>query len=306
MNNQDLQPWQGQQFVGVNGSPLVIRGWKQVEVNLLQGSFQHKVLVADSLMSGGILGLDFLQEHGCVVDLSNRVLDIASRGIKIPRETAHRSGGSVTVELINSVTIPPRSELEVLAKTRVHVNGGTWLLEGKDHPAFVARAVVSPRCDSVVVRLLNPHDEGVTVHKKATIAELNELDTVAIVSALTPTEQPKQGLSEEKQQLLWEMVKNCEGELTADQQEEFFELLLSYADAFAESGSDLGRTGKIQHTIHTGEAQPVRQGVRRIPPARKEEVSKLVREMLDKDIISRSSSPWAAPIVLVQKEGRKL
>ena len=54
------------------------------------------------------------------------------------------------------------------------------------------------------------------------------------------------------------------------------------------------------------EAQPICQGVRHIPLSRKTEVTKLVKEMLDKRIVTQSSSPWAAPIVLEGKKGRKL
>ena len=61
-------------------------------------------------------------------------------------------------------------------------------------------------------------------------------------------------------------------------------------------------SGKLHHAIHTGYAPPIRQPVRRIPPFRRQEVQKLLGEMLAKDVIQRSTSPWASPIVLVKKK----
>ena len=228
--------------------------------------------------------------------------------MEVPLQETHKVHHSSDVKLVNAVNIPARSELEVVAKTRVDVvDGGTWLMEEKSnckHPALVARAVVSPHKGTVVVHLLNPHSEPINLHGKATIAELIELYLVSIVTPSAGVERAGT-MSEEKCEMLWVMVKNCGSELTLSEQDEFFELLLSYGDTFAEPGGNIGCTDKLKHTIFTAEAQPIRQGVRRIPLSRKTEVTKLVKEMLDKHIITQSSSPWAAPIVLVKK-GRKL
>ena len=82
----------------------------------------------------------------------------------------------------------------------------------------------------------------------------------------------------------------------------FFHLLLSYADVIADSTADLGRTDKLQHSIHTGDAPPVRQPVRHIPPQRQDEVLTLLQEMLERGVVEPSTSPWASPIVLVRKK----
>ena len=137
---------------------------------------------------------------------------------------------------------------------------------------------------------LNPHSEPITLHGKATITELTELDSVLIVTPSAGVERAGT-MSEEKCEMLWNMVKNCGSELTLSELDEVFELLLSYGDTFAEPEGNLGRTDKLKHTIFTGEAQPIRQGVRRIPLSRKTEVTKLVKEILDKRIITQSSNP---------------
>ena len=82
----------------------------------------------------------------------------------------------------------------------------------------------------------------------------------------------------------------------------FGELLESYADVIAWSPSDLGRTDKLQHRIHTGDACPIRQPLCRIPHHCREEVRQLLDDMLEKKIIEPSVSPWASPVVLVKKK----
>ena len=82
----------------------------------------------------------------------------------------------------------------------------------------------------------------------------------------------------------------------------FHHLLLSYADIFASFTADLGRMDKLVHHIHTGDAMLVQQPVHRIPPQCRGEVSKLLSEMLERGVIEPSTSPWASPIVLVQKK----
>ncbi|BHF70212.1 hypothetical protein SprV_0301326200 [Sparganum proliferum] len=79
-------------------------------------------------------------------------------------------------------------------------------------------------------------------------------------------------------------------------------LLNSFPDLFAWSTDTIGRTHLIQHTIDTGDAKPVWQPPRRIPVRYREEVNKLLDELLQAKIIQPSSSPWASPIALVPKK----
>ena len=65
---------------------------------------------------------------------------------------------------------------------------------------------------------------------------------------------------------------------------------------------DFGRTEILRHKIDTKGSPPIRQQARRLPPYRKEEVKGLLDGMLKKDVITPSKSPWASPVVLVQKK----
>ena len=75
-----------------------------------------------------------------------------------------------------------------------------------------------------------------------------------------------------------------------------------YSDVIAQGSNDLGRTRLLQHHIDTKDATPIRQQARRVPLPRCETVQRLLQEMLTTGIISPSKSPWASPIVLVNKK----
>ena len=111
-------------------------------------------------------------------------------------------------------------------------------------------------------------------------------------------------LSNEKSEMLEALARDSGGNLSKQQQEQFHNLLVQYAGLFAESKLDTGRTDRLTHEIHTNSAMPIRQAMRRLPPPRREAVQGLLTDMLDKDVIQPSGSPWASPIVLVRtKDG---
>ena len=88
-------------------------------------------------------------------------------------------------------------------------------------------------------------------------------------------------------------MERSASDLTPDEKEKLHQLLLECADVFAESSAELGRTNLIKHSIDTspGNEHPIRQPCRRVPPARREQARGLVKDMLQKNIIQRSSSP---------------
>ena len=90
--------------------------------------------------------------------------------------------------------------------------------------------------------------------------------------------------------------------ITMEQKEKFLALMSHYTDIMADSPDKLGRTGVLQHRIDTGSAMPIRQQARRVPLPRRETVRHLLQDMLSRDVISPSKSPWASPIVLVGKK----
>lgn len=54
--------------------------------------------------------------------------------------------------------------------------------------------------------------------------------------------------------------------------------------------------------IHTGDATPIRERYRPLPPLMCMEMKTLLEGMLEKGVIKESCSPWAAPIVLMKKK----
>ena len=80
------------------------------------------------------------------------------------------------------------------------------------------------------------------------------------------------------------------------------EIIKKHKKAFSLSKTDLGRTEVIKHSIDTGDAMPVRQQPRRMSTKQKQEVGKLVDDILDDGVISTSKSPWSSPVVLVKKK----
>lgn len=90
--------------------------------------------------------------------------------------------------------------------------------------------------------------------------------------------------------------------LSADQQARVTALLRKWTHVFAAHEDDFGDTKAVKHHIATGEAPPIRDRYRLVPPKLFAELRELLQEMVDNKVVWESSSPWAAPVVLVHKK----
>jgi hypothetical protein len=67
---------------------------------------------------------------------------------------------------------------------------------------------------------------------------------------------------------------------------------------------ELGCTSQVEHSIETGDARPIKKCPYRIPHALKPVVEEHIDDMLEKNIIEPSTSPWSSSIVLVHKKSK--
>ena len=305
----ELCPLSNQTLVSVNGAPLAARGSIQTSISINGVPLSASVVVVDGLTSEAILGLDFLQRHHCTIDTESWVLLVKSVGLRVPLcPKASPAPPNLSVSVVGSTMIPPQSEMEVLGRVGCDTpmaTQQTWLLEGSlpdRSKAAVARSLVTiaDHNHNVVVRVVNPSDQPVALCNGATIAELHELESDAIQVATT-VQAPAQQIPEAKRHALWEMAQKADS-LSDSEKQTLYETLMSYEDVFAADSSDLGRTGLVHHSVNTGPAAPVRQPPRRLPPHYRERAQELISDMLQRDIIQKSTSPWASPIVLVKKK----
>ena len=62
----------------------------------------------------------------------------------------------------------------------------------------------------------------------------------------------------------------------------------------------------IEHKIETKDSEPIAQKPRRLPFHLRDTVEKMINELEQHNLIRKSSSPWASPVVLVQVPGKDL
>lgn len=128
---QELQPWSALKLISAGRTPLTIHGSAHVELELEGEKFIAEAVVVSPLTSEAILGVDFLQEQQAVIDLASKRLRLRSGRHNLPlmeptllRVAEH---AEIPARAVETVELPPRSELMVTASIETPVEGcGSW------------------------------------------------------------------------------------------------------------------------------------------------------------------------------------
>ena len=112
--------------------------------------------------------------------------------------------------------------------------------------------------------------------------------------------------SQERRLKLTQMLSLDETELAEEDKRTIESALLDLHEAFILEDKERGETDLLQLEIETGDATPIKQPVRRLPFAVRQEVAQQLRRMQEMGVIQPSNSPWASPIVLVRKKDNSL
>jgi hypothetical protein len=111
----------------VDGSPLQVFGQAKVDLNIRGKAFPADVLVVSPLTAEAILGLDFLQQQTVTIDLGGKELLIGpDREVHVPLFQPSLPISKPKVQLVEAITIPPSSEVLVMADADV-VGGSMYL-----------------------------------------------------------------------------------------------------------------------------------------------------------------------------------
>jgi len=243
-----------------------------------------------------IMGLDFLESNGCVINTFQGVIHLKGRPFLF-----------VGMNIVNikvcerlHIHVPAYSGIENLALTllREADQTSTWLVEVtlEEIPVLVASTIVMPKEQgskvTVPVRLVNPSLQPIVINKGTKIAQMSICDESCAVGsievAIQTENQIPDVISPQKQQALWSMVEQSDEALSGEQQLKLHNLLLGHAEVFAVTDNELGRTNQLTHTISTRSHTPIRQHARRMPPYQKAEVKQLLEDMLAMYIIQPS------------------
>ena len=289
-----------------DGSRLPDLGKVRLMVKVGSWEFEHSFIVA-KLTNEGILGTDFLRMHGGRIDFANNKFYLGGKQMKtmdgLTRDRCYR------VSVAEQVTIPAGSRMIIPGKFQLgyYQKEAGWsnLLANPQGKMCVGGEKSCGRGKGRIgMEMINPSEEDVTLNKNTHSAIIHPVeveerlcgddnDYLNSVRSMTP-----QG------DLPAELQMMCEGvqcEMTEDEEKQLVRLLKKHRNVFQLEGEPLGRTHLIQHQIHTT-GPPLRQPPRRFPIGLRDEGEKQLQEMIDRDVIEPSTSPWASPVVLVKKK----
>ncbi|XP_042563837.1 uncharacterized protein LOC122132932 isoform X2 [Clupea harengus] len=195
---------------------------------------------------------------------------------------------------------PKASQEDVLLEDCYH-GGQEWC---------VGRAVARLQDGRVLLRICNPHPYPVALPPRRPLARVLRLgqDDVQTPNQLVLRQEDDavvevdvRPVSSPLSPCMTSLLQQTDG-LTPPQSQQLQGLLERWQGVFAQSEDDYGCTNAVYHTIPTGGAAPIRQRYRPVPPNLYAELRTLLRDMLDGGVVRESSSPWAAPVVLVKKK----
>ena len=263
-----------------------------------------------------LIGLDILRTLNAKIDLSKNTLTVNEEKIPLSEPEIPWDPGiskDIQVKLKKMVKLPANSEVVLRIKLKEKCNAETCMLEPNPElkQIEIARAIYK-NTNHIKISFINMTDHSV---KLAAGTQIGTLCPVNAKSAdLQCARSVKENISdtlkndpidEEILNLLKKADKEMSNNFTEEQQKRAKDIIFQNRNVFAKNDFDLGSFDRIEHSIDTGEATPVKLGLRRTPIQYVKEEDEMIENMLKADVIRPSSSSWAAAPVLVKKKDGK-
>ena len=305
---KELSPTSGCSLRTVTGEKAPIRG--TIELTLMIGTTKasHRMWIAD-IQDRCILGMDFLEPQKCLINLKEKTLQIGDEEVPLEKQRQDAPRMCCRAILDQTVSLPPRSETVVPVRLEgLQTGASQWGVLGprEETPAtdglLTSRTLVDLSQPTVPVRIMNLADRERKVKCGEIVAVCEPVQSVLSQQDLGETPVAKASTDSELPNHLRDLYERSSTGLDAYQKGQLHSLLCDFANLFSSGDHDLGHTDQVHHRINTGDATPIRQPARRLPPAKMTEAMKAIGEMHEGGIIEPSSSPWASPIVLVRKK----
>ena len=300
-----------QTLTHAGGGPLHTHGTSTVTLTVETIPFTHSFHIIETPSHKIILGIDFLKSTEANILLPKRQLQFHT--------TNHihtHQYNTFTAKTKSAITLPPKSLtlISVTCNTEQDVN--TCIAEpvtslALKHNIAGARCIVQTNNSTTCYQVFNPSDTTVTLQQGTVVATLTHIpdddiftqeantsfsNTVTNINKCTLDNSSYLARAEELN------INLQDSALTQEQKQNLMVLLGQYRHVFAKDASELTGTTKCYHTIHTGTSAPVRSFPYKQSPQTARETEKLVKCMLDTNLIQPSTSPWSSPVVLVKKK----
>ena len=120
----------------------------------------------------------------------------------------------------------------------------------------------------------------VTIQDGTVLADLESVNAVSIL--VDENERDKES---KRSVLIGDLVDRVDESVSLETRNQLRNLLEKYSSIISTGETDLGRTGVVQHEIDTGDARPIRQALRRHPPAHSKAIQEHVSCMLQQGVI---------------------
>lgn len=159
-----------------------------------------------------------------------------------------------------------------------------------------ATALVSTINNFLPVRLINLLGNDVNLYKNTIVGNLEFIENVQHDTCNVMSSTADQDKSDVCKHLFEA------NDISPKEKNAVSELLKEFPDIFSTSKIDVGHCTKIKHTICVENVPPICQRMRRVPLGLENKVDNMVTELLSKEIIRESVSPWNSPIVVVKKK----
>ena len=201
------------------------------------------------------------------------------------------------------IQVPARSEVVVWGQARTGPGGKDYfaMVEGHQEPSTVsvAKTLVVVNNGRVPVRIRNLNPFSVSLGRYQKLGRLFHVEEADVLGARSVSLTPEADGTVDVG-LIEACVHTVEGEtsdlfdldnlidrpdLTEAEQDEAKELLRKWEKVFAIHEEDFGRTGTVKHNIPTGDANPIRERFRPLPPMMYKEVRALLSDMLEKGVL---------------------
>ena len=284
---------------GADGTRLKVMGRVHLDFKVKESNFNHNFTVLDKCRPPLILGADLLELYGAKIDYSKMLIDInAPDNSYFEHEPEEIKKEKLKAAI--DVIIPEYSVLFVPITSKLSPK----LLIVEADPLFIERTgMLLSRCifmgnNMPAIPVVNMFPFPQKILKNTTIARAEHIPEPLKVCTLQESKQMElEGLPKSQ--------SNCfdiSPALGSEEYEQLSKLLNQYESLFSKEGERINQTSLTKHYIPTGNNAPLKQRPYRVSLAERLLIKEQVEEMCKDGIVRPSTSPWAAPVVLVKKK----